>query len=358
MAWNCQQGPRLRCRPVGLAEIQSPEFRYDTRPMATKLNTLPRELERSGELCLAFANTAATRRDDRYRLREPPPAPDLDDYDDLVVWSQRMGAVQAPDAQRLRRLAEAVTVVEPRGGGVDERQAKLAAALELAWDGAALLRHGPSIVAEFRRLDSPSPRNATISCADEHRIMRVSLQLETELSADRSQRRKRLRERSWRSRRLQPCVIFEESDAGAAWRQAGFKDDAGVASVVQESPEELRHDSILGSKGGNVEAGDVLGFEKLGKALFELAEQLGIFIDGESGFGDESDPGGRQYVFLTPVVGDPGRWQAGVAEDGLQPGQRRRAAPELLQSLAERDALIARAIESPILLQRVVETTG
>ncbi len=73
--------------------------------MAKKSSTIPRELERSGELCLAFANTAATRLDDRYRLREPPPPPGLDDYADLLVWVQRMGAVQAPEAQRLRRIA-------------------------------------------------------------------------------------------------------------------------------------------------------------------------------------------------------------------------------------------------------------
>ncbi len=73
--------------------------------MAKKRSTIPRELERSGELCLAFANTAATRLDDRYRLREPPPPPGLDDYADLLVWVQRTGAVQAPEAQRLMRRA-------------------------------------------------------------------------------------------------------------------------------------------------------------------------------------------------------------------------------------------------------------
>ncbi len=74
--------------------------------MAKRRSTeIPRELELSGELCLAFANTAAKRRDDRYRRSEPPSAPGLDDYADLLAWSRRMGAVRAPDAQRLRRLA-------------------------------------------------------------------------------------------------------------------------------------------------------------------------------------------------------------------------------------------------------------
>ena len=40
-------------------------------------NDLPRELERSGELCLAFANTAAARLDHRFSETGPPQPPDF-----------------------------------------------------------------------------------------------------------------------------------------------------------------------------------------------------------------------------------------------------------------------------------------
>lgn len=66
----------------------------------------PRELERSGELCLAFANTTAARRDDRYGRSAVPAAPDFASYADLLAWSQRMGVVQADDAARLSHELE------------------------------------------------------------------------------------------------------------------------------------------------------------------------------------------------------------------------------------------------------------
>jgi predicted RNA-binding Zn ribbon-like protein len=72
-----------------------------------KRSDVPRELRQSGgELCLAFANTAATRRDDRYRT-PPPTAPVLASYGDLVTWGQRMGTVDGAGAETLRRAAAA-----------------------------------------------------------------------------------------------------------------------------------------------------------------------------------------------------------------------------------------------------------
>ncbi len=114
--------------------------------MAKKRSTIPRELERSGELCLAFANTAATRRDDRFRVREPPPAPGLDDYADLLDWCRRMGAVQGPDAQRLRRLAAERPV---EAGAVHARALELRAA-------------GGRIFTAIAKKEPPSPRDLEI----------------------------------------------------------------------------------------------------------------------------------------------------------------------------------------------------
>ena len=72
-----------------------------------KKDDVPRELRQSGELCLAFANTAATPVDARYRKR-PPPAPHaLKSYDDLVTWSQRMQIVDGAGGELLRRTAAA-----------------------------------------------------------------------------------------------------------------------------------------------------------------------------------------------------------------------------------------------------------
>ncbi|HEX9737484.1 MAG TPA: ABATE domain-containing protein [Thermoanaerobaculia bacterium] len=64
---------------------------------------VPRELERAGELCLAFANTAAPRLDDRSQKTKPPPA--LGSYGDLVDWGRRMGVLEDLDAERLTQAA-------------------------------------------------------------------------------------------------------------------------------------------------------------------------------------------------------------------------------------------------------------
>ena len=71
--------------------------------VTTRAGDVPRELERAGELCLAFANTAAPRLDDRSPKTKPPPA--LGDYGDLVDWGRRMGVLEDTDAERLTRAA-------------------------------------------------------------------------------------------------------------------------------------------------------------------------------------------------------------------------------------------------------------
>lgn len=80
-------------------------MRYHRAMAKRREKGLPCELERAGELCLALANTTAKRRDERYRVSKPPPKPDFADYGDLLTWCQRLGAVEADDAERLRRLA-------------------------------------------------------------------------------------------------------------------------------------------------------------------------------------------------------------------------------------------------------------
>ncbi len=81
----------------------------------------PRELERAGALCLAFANTGVPRRDDRRRSATAPPSMPLRVYDELLTWSMRMGAVDAAAGEILRRAAAerpadaAATVVQAAG---------------------------------------------------------------------------------------------------------------------------------------------------------------------------------------------------------------------------------------------------
>ncbi len=69
-----------------------------------KKRGIPRELDRAGALCLAFANTGFPRRDDRRRESKTPPPMLLARYEELVRWAQRMGAV-AGTGERLLRLA-------------------------------------------------------------------------------------------------------------------------------------------------------------------------------------------------------------------------------------------------------------
>jgi predicted RNA-binding Zn ribbon-like protein len=62
----------------------------------------------SGELGLAFANTAASRPDHRYRVSSPPPGTvpvALATYGELLDWSLRAGAVESAGADAWRREA-------------------------------------------------------------------------------------------------------------------------------------------------------------------------------------------------------------------------------------------------------------
>ncbi len=70
-----------------------------------KTGGVARDLALAGELCLAFANTAASRQDARYRRSPSPARPALADYGDLVAWGLEMGVLETHDAQRLKRTA-------------------------------------------------------------------------------------------------------------------------------------------------------------------------------------------------------------------------------------------------------------
>ncbi len=71
----------------------------------SKKSGVPRELERAGNLCLAFANTGVPRRDDRRKDSQAPPAMPLEHYEELVAWSRRMDILAATDGDRLCRIA-------------------------------------------------------------------------------------------------------------------------------------------------------------------------------------------------------------------------------------------------------------
>ncbi len=71
----------------------------------TKKSDVPRALERAGALCLAFANTGVSRRDDRRRKSKAPPSMPLETYGELLTWAQRMGALAGDAAERLRSAA-------------------------------------------------------------------------------------------------------------------------------------------------------------------------------------------------------------------------------------------------------------
>ncbi len=76
----------------------------------------PRELDRAGALCLAFANLSAVGRDDRRRDRRVLLSEPLATYAQLVSWAERMGALPPEAAHLLCRAAaelpaEAATVV-------------------------------------------------------------------------------------------------------------------------------------------------------------------------------------------------------------------------------------------------------
>jgi hypothetical protein len=66
-----------------------------------KKDERPRELVQSGALCVAFANTAASRPDHRFRVSDPPPETlpeSFAAYEDLLAWGRRMGIAEAAGA--------------------------------------------------------------------------------------------------------------------------------------------------------------------------------------------------------------------------------------------------------------------
>ncbi len=67
----------------------------------------PRELERAGALCLAFANTEVPRPDRRFGEADDGPAYRFDTYAELVAWGQRMGILTAAEGELLDREAVA-----------------------------------------------------------------------------------------------------------------------------------------------------------------------------------------------------------------------------------------------------------
>ena len=67
---------------------------------------VPRELDRAGALCLAFANMSSVGRDDRRRDGRVQLSQPLAGYAHLVSWAQRMGALAPEVAERLRRVAD------------------------------------------------------------------------------------------------------------------------------------------------------------------------------------------------------------------------------------------------------------
>ncbi len=70
-----------------------------------KEDTIPRQLKCAGALCLAFANTGVSRRDDRRRDARAPPEMPLEGYQELVRWGQRMGALSGAVGERLLHAA-------------------------------------------------------------------------------------------------------------------------------------------------------------------------------------------------------------------------------------------------------------
>ncbi len=67
--------------------------------MTAKRTPPPRgpQLDLADELCVALVNTAGARPDNRQQ--------GVESYADFVTWSQAVGTVSAPEAERLRRRA-------------------------------------------------------------------------------------------------------------------------------------------------------------------------------------------------------------------------------------------------------------
>ncbi len=70
-----------------------------------KKKRAPRELDRAGALCLAFANLSAVGRDDRRRDRRVQLSKPFASYAHLASWAQRMGALVPEIAEPLRQAA-------------------------------------------------------------------------------------------------------------------------------------------------------------------------------------------------------------------------------------------------------------
>ena len=65
----------------------------------------PRDLERAGALCLAFANTEVPRPDKRFAETREAPARRFVDYAELLDWSSQMGILVAAESELLGREA-------------------------------------------------------------------------------------------------------------------------------------------------------------------------------------------------------------------------------------------------------------
>ena len=74
----------------------------------SKKTDVPRELKRAGELCLAFANTAAPRVDFRStpKSRRSPSPGAFGNNGELLDWSRRMGALEDVHVRQMNRAAQ------------------------------------------------------------------------------------------------------------------------------------------------------------------------------------------------------------------------------------------------------------
>ncbi len=68
---------------------------------------IPRELERAGALCVAFANTEAPQPDRRFNDADHGPAYRFEEYAELSAWARRMGILTTAEAELLDREASA-----------------------------------------------------------------------------------------------------------------------------------------------------------------------------------------------------------------------------------------------------------
>lgn len=73
----------------------------------THESKIPRDLERAGALCIAFANTEVPRPDRRFNEADEGPACRFEDFAELLRWGQRMGILTAAESELLGREADA-----------------------------------------------------------------------------------------------------------------------------------------------------------------------------------------------------------------------------------------------------------